>query len=654
MYHDRILARDNFLSSRQVNANTPPVIAESWNRSLSYNVDFNLRKSPKVLKQAETQVLQTSSLLYHAFQTIIPKIKSFASSKYSFILADNHARLLSVYAEEGLKELLKTFNAVPGGVWSEELCGTTAFGTTLVAGKSVVIQDAQHFCESWQMISCAGVPIFHPISSKTIGVLDLTCFTDDFPANAVVLTEMLAKSLEMEVLSQLQIHKLFLENAYLEKELRIANDILIAVNSDGQIVRSNDPDIINQQQEWNNQFDWHHFFQMSQEQSVIRLSTTSVRKEHPLPFSSDSSGGCLQFVYYRDQIIGAIIQMLRKPMRTGKLPSLEPQHSNRGVSATIGTTKGDDETEAGVIGKSSQWLGLLEKIKKVAKRDMSVLLIGESGTGKEVLSQYIHSNSLRKDKAFVAMNCATLAHDLVASELFGYAQGSFTGGMKEGKAGLFEAAHGGTVFLDEIAELPLPIQAMLLRVLQEKQVTRIGEYRPRPIDVKIIAATNQDLKKSTEEGKFRLDLYYRLNVIELKVPSLRERKDDIVHLAEYFLRKQNHHSSDYDLMPETVEILRSYDWPGNVREMKNVIEHALVFADNARILPAHLPDHIVESAGKKEKETQEALISQYEEDEQTQIMKALRDNRYNLTKTAKQLRISRGTLYKKMEKYQIK
>jgi transcriptional regulator with PAS, ATPase and Fis domain len=285
---------------------------------------------------------------------------------------------------------------------------------------------------------------------------------------------------------------------------------------------------------------------------------------------------------------------------------------------------------------------------------MSVLLIGESGTGKEVLSQYIHSNSLRKDKPFVALNCATLAHDLVASELFGYAPGSFTGGMKEGKAGLFEAAHGGTVFLDEIAELPLPIQAMLLRVLQEKQVTRVGEYRPRPLDVRIIAATNKDLKKSTEEGKFRLDLYYRLNVIELKVPSLRERQDDVVHFAEYFLRKQNPHVSDYILMPETVEILQSYDWPGNVREMKNVMEHALVFADNARILPAHLPDYIVESAGKKEKETQEAMISQYEEDEHTQIMKALRDNRYNLTKTAKQLGISRGTLYKKMEKYQIK
>ena len=230
---------------------------------------------------------------------------------------------------------------------------------------------------------------------------------------------------------------------------------------------------------------------------------------------------------------------------------------------------------------------------------MSVLLIGESGTGKEVLSQYIHSNSLRKHKPFIAVNCASFAHDLAASELFGYVPGTFTGGLKEGKVGLFEAAQGGTLFLDEIAELPLPVQAMLLRVLQEKQVTRIGEYRPRPVDIRIIAATNQDLKQWTEEGKFRLDLYYRLNVVELKVPSLRERKEDIVLFAEHFLHKHNQGLSNYCLMPETIEVLRSYDWPGNVREMQNVMEYAVAFADDFRIFPWNLPDYMVEAVGKK-------------------------------------------------------
>lgn len=653
MYKNRILAREKFLLNREVNVDTPLIIAESWNRSLSYNVDLNLSKSPKLINPTETQVIQTSSLLYDAFQTIIPKIKSFSDSKYSFILADNQARLLSVYAKENMMELLKTFNAVPGGVWSEELCGTTAFGTTLVAGKSIVVHDAQHFCENWQVISCAGVPIFHPTNGKTIGVLDLTCFPEDLPTNAVVLTEMLAKSLEMEVFSQIQIHRLYLEKAYLEKELRMTQDLLIAVDIDGQIVQSNDPDIINHQ-EWSNQFDWHQFFQMSQEQLVMSFSSSAIPKERPLPFSTDSSGGYLQFVYYHDRIIGALIQMQRQPMRTVKVTSSDykPLQNNKSLSLNLGTSKVDATTQIEIIGKSPQWIGLLGKLKKVAQRGMSVLLIGESGTGKEVLSQYIHCNSLRKHKPFVAVNCATLAHDLVASELFGYAPGTFTGGMKEGKAGLFEAADGGTLFLDEIAELPLPTQAMLLRVLQERQVTRVGEYRPRPVDVRVIAATNQDLKKWTAEGKFRLDLYYRLNVIELKVPSLRERKEDIVPLAEHFLRKHNQGIADYDLMPETIDVLRSYDWPGNVREVRNVMEYAVVFADNFWIFPCHLPDYIVELTGKKDKNLQDAPISPFK-DERTQIVEALHDSRYNLTKAAKRLGISRGTLYKKMEKYQI-
>ncbi|WP_256238864.1 sigma 54-interacting transcriptional regulator [Bacillus sp. EB600] len=224
--------------------------------------------------------------------------------------------------------------------------------------------------------------------------------------------------------------------------------------------------------------------------------------------------------------------------------------------------------------------------------------------------------------------------------------------MKEGKAGLFEAAKGGTLFLDEITELPLPVQAMVLRVLQEKQVTRIGEYKPRPVDIRVIAATNQDLKKWTEAGKFRLDLYYRLNVIELKVPSLRERKEDIVLLAEHFLSKHNQDLFEYYLMPETIELLRSYDWPGNVREMQNVMEYAVAFADDFRIFPENLPDYIVEAVGKKVENSQGSPISPFE-NERTEIVQALEDSRYNLTKAAKRLGISRGTLYKKMGKYQI-
>ncbi|MFS0920414.1 sigma-54-dependent Fis family transcriptional regulator [Brevibacillus sp. 179-C 1.1 NHS] len=643
MHKKRMKARDTFLSAGQVKADVPVSISESWSRSLSYKIDPNLRKTPEVLNQMDVHMLQESSLLYHAYQSIIPKIQSFIHTNYSIIVADNKARLLNVYADNELMELLTSFNAVPGGVWSEELCGTTAFGTTLVAGEPVVIHDAQHFCESWQNISCAGVPIFHPITKQAIGVLDLTSFAEDFPAHALVLTQTIAKSMEMEIFNQLQIHRLYLEKTFLEKELSIANDLLVAVDLDGQIVRSNDP-ATTDQQEWCNRFDWQHFFQACQEQSDLSLLAAIVPVERPLPFSTDPSTGRLQLVSYKNRIIGALIQMRRQPVRAAKVVEIAGNKSlNRGLPSN-GTAKE-------MVGESPEWLGLLQKLDKVAGREMSVLLIGESGTGKEVLSQYIHDHSMRRHKPFVAVNCAAFAHDLVASELFGYAPGTFTGGLKEGKVGLFEVADGGTLFLDEIAELPLPIQAMLLRVLQEKQVTRIGEYKARPLDIRIVAASNKDLKKMAEAGQFRLDLYYRLNSIELKVPPLRERKEDIVPMAEHFLGKHQHGSFAYRLMPDTMDALRMYDWPGNVRELKNAIEHAVVFAEDDRIFPWHIPDMIQESAGTSI--DSKRLLQTASSDERTQIVEALNDTRYNLTKAAKQLGIARGTLYNKMKKYEI-
>lgn len=642
MHKKRMKARDTFLSAGQVKADVPVSISESWSRSLAYKIDPKLRKSPEVLNQMDVHMLQESSLLYHAYQSIIPKIESFIHTNYSIMLADNKARLLHVNADHDLMELLTSFNAVPGGVWSEELCGTTAFGTTLVTGKPVVIHDAQHFCESWQNISCAGVPIFHPITKQTIGVLDLTSLAGEFPAHALVLTQTIAKSMEMEIFNQLQIHRLYLENSYLEKELSMANDLLVAIDLDGQIVRSNDPAVTNQQ-EWCNRFNWQPFLQACQEQTDLALRAGIVPAERPLPFSAEPSTGRLQFVYYRNRMIGALVQMSRQPARARKVVEMV---GNKPMSRELPNQTPMRE----MIGQSTQWLGLLQKLDKVASRDMSVLLIGDSGTGKEVLSQYIHDHSMRRQKPFVAVNCAAFAHDLVASELFGYAPGTFTGGLKEGKVGLFEVADGGTLFLDEIAELPMPIQAMLLRVLQEKQVTRIGEYKARPLDIRIVAASNKDLKKMAEAGQFRLDLYYRLNSIELKVPPLRERKVDIVPMATHFLREHGHGSFEYRLMPDTMEALCMYDWPGNVRELKNAMEHAVVFAEDDRIFPWHIPDMIRESTGTWDERTE---LLQPPNDERAQIVEALNDSRYNLTKAAKLLGISRGTLYNKMKKYEI-
>lgn len=224
---------------------------------------------------------------------------------------------------------------------------------------------------------------------------------------------------------------------------------------------------------------------------------------------------------------------------------------------------------------------IMEELKYLARRiavvDSTVLIQGESGVGKGLLSEYIHRNSMRKNGPFIKINCATFPENLIESELFGYEPGAFTGASKQGKVGLIELSNKGTLFLDEIAELPLTLQAKLLNVLQDKIITRIGSNEFIKVDTRIIAATNQNLKSMVKEGKFRLDLYYRLNVVEIEIPPLRQRKDDIIPLTKLFLYKINHkYNLSREISSKAMKVLLSHDWPGNVRELENEIERAAV------------------------------------------------------------------------------
>jgi Nif-specific regulatory protein len=229
-----------------------------------------------------------------------------------------------------------------------------------------------------------------------------------------------------------------------------------------------------------------------------------------------------------------------------------------------------------LIGKSPRMLQLFEQIELIAESKSSVLLIGESGTGKELIASAIHYNSPRKDMPFIKINCAAIPETLLESELFGYRKGAFTGATSD-KKGKFEIADGGTIFLDEIGEMSLPLQAKLLRVLQEKEVEPIGG-KPKKVDIRIIAATNAELEELIQQKRFRLDLYYRLNVIRLDIPPLRERKEDILLLTKYFIERYSKENDKdiHSITPEAIKLLESYDWPGNVRELENLIERAVV------------------------------------------------------------------------------
>jgi PAS domain S-box-containing protein len=304
-----------------------------------------------------------------------------------------------------------------------------------------------------------------------------------------------------------------------------------------------------------------------------------------------------------------------------------------------------------LIGNSPTFLDAKDQAKKAAKSDSNVLILGESGTGKELFAHSIHNDSKRSMGVFIKVNCAAIPAELLESELFGYEEGSFTGAKKGGKIGKFEAADGGTIFLDEIGELPLHMQVKLLRVLQEKEVERIGSTRSIPIDVRIIAATNRNLEEMVEKGEFRLDLYYRLKVMIIEVPKLSERSEDIKMLVHHFLGKYQKlmNKPIEGISDRALRILSSYTWLGNIRELENTIERALNMVDEDEMVTSdHLPEEI---RGYKRPSSALTLNEVMEETERQTIINYLAIMNGNKSGTAKMLGISRTTLYEKMNKY---
>jgi two-component system response regulator HydG len=289
-------------------------------------------------------------------------------------------------------------------------------------------------------------------------------------------------------------------------------------------------------------------------------------------------------------------------------------------------------------------------IENIAPTDATVLIQGESGTGKELVAKAIHEYSLRKDRPFIVINCSAYPDTLLESELFGHEKGAFTGAIRH-KPGRFELADGGTVFLDEIGEIPPSSQIKLLRVLQTQKFERLGSEKTLSVNVRIIAATNKDLLDQVKKGLFREDLYYRLNVIPVLLPPLRERRNDIPLLARHFLRffAEAQAKDIADLSTETLRLLLESDWPGNVRELENVIEHATVLARERKIEVSDLPSHAVEHPSEGQKEEKQTLMDH----ERELLQKVLEECDWNKKAAASRLGISRNTLYVKLKKYQI-
>jgi len=394
---------------------------------------------------------------------------------------------------------------------------------------------------------------------------------------------------------------------------------------------------------------------------VLRTGMTDVNTVHKL-VEGQAPGKELLVAVTRaavkdgDEVVAAVGQV--KFSRETRMLAEKLEHMDDELKYYKNELKriiGNQYTMEAMVGESEKILETKETALRASKNDFSVLIAGETGTGKEVFAAAIHNASNRRKKPFIRINCAAIPAELLESELFGYEDGAFTGAKKGGKPGKFEMADGGTFFLDEIGEMPIEMQVKLLRVLQEREIEKIGGRKPIPIDVRIIAATNQNLEELIKQKKFRSDLFYRLNVMQIKIPPLREREEDIPLFVKKFMQELYEQYGEYkEITPAAMKLLLGYEWPGNIRELKNTIQRAYAMSDGKQIFDTNLPFGIVRKA--KTNENNQAFASlddRIAELEREIILSALKKNGYNCRATAIELGIHRSTLYKKFDKLQI-
>ena len=404
-------------------------------------------------------------------------------------------------------------------------------------------------------------------------------------------------------------------------------------------------------------------FRSDHPDTLVIIMTAEATMEHAVTAMKNGAYDYLTKPFDLTALDAIILKAEKAAELTGKIDQLKEELQEQ---YSVGRS---------IIGNSSPMQEIYKILGRIAGSDITALITGESGTGKELVARAIHINSQRLGKPFIALNCAAIPHDLLETELFGHERGAFTGAI-ERRTGKFEQADGGTLFLDEIGDMPLELQAKLLRVLQEKEITRTGGNKTLKVDVRIIAATNQNITRLVKENRFREDLYYRLNVVPIKLPSLRKRRDDIPELVDFFLQKakQEFGIDSMECSSEVLELFKTYRWPGNVRELENAIKRAVLLSPNQVLIPIDFPDLLEGEKSPQKSESLEALVAQKLENslarmnlkemnnlyemvlhqvERPLINIVLQKTRGNQIKTADILGINRNTLRKKIKLLEI-
>lgn len=622
-------------------------VFQSWRRCLQVGVDPFQKTNPHVLSPEELEGrCQANAELIAVAEPIMDKLYQFVrGSGFVVALGDMDGILLRVKGDPEAEEFGRLSNFVAGSNWSEVLMGTNGVGTPLATGKPIQVYGPEHYCLCAHNATCSGAPIFDPLG-YVVGVLDMTGRNEEVHLHTLGMVVAAADAITNEI----QLRQV---NRQKEAIMESMSEGILVIDRNGCITH------INAAAARTLQLDARRVIGRRLEDLVVKTSPTPTSNVRLLEMIRSSTPVTDELVDIESRVGTIRLSLTFRPLkgegglRAGTVIVVSERKRVRQLIKNLaGTTARLDFTD--IVGQNPKFLEAVRLARQAARVDSTVLLTGESGTGKDVFAQAIHNASSRSERPFVVINCGAIPRELLASELFGYEEGAFTGARKGGNMGKFELADGGTIFLDEIGELPLDMQVALLRIIEDKALMRVGGKETVPLDVRIIAATNRDLTQEVANGRFRADLYYRLNVLRIHLPPLRERKEDIPLLANYMIRRLTERLgyAPTRIEANAMRALCHYHWPGNVRELQNVIEQALVAANGGAVSLASLPEAVRCLAAPGDAALRERSYSaiSLETLELNAIREAIERCGGNIARAARQLGIHRNTIYRKLNR----
>jgi transcriptional regulator of acetoin/glycerol metabolism len=629
-------------------------ISSSWRRAReSYRIDPALTRPERVLS-ADSLVERCDQDA--VFALAAPILRDFASrlGLTGHVLAyfDADGWMLSIDGDRRVVELVEGINFRPGANWSEECAGTNGPGTALASGKAIEVFASEHFVAAWQPWSCAAAPVIGPGQTTPVGLVDVTGPWQVQRRQGILVAKAIARAIEERLRAAVCIRDEVVKYAF--RAAHGSGDALVAVDARGQVIAANDATTRRRILDAGTLPPAIRVALARGARSRLAGSGGPVRVEPP-----DGPAFITSPVEYEGSRVGTIVRI---PMPAGAPSRAARARSHPAARYDLGR----------ILGGSAPLRRALELARTASRNQLPVVLSGESGTGKELFAHAIHAASDRQGGPFVAVNCGSIPAQLVEAELFGYEAGTFTGARPEGNPGKFEDADGGTLFLDEVSELPPQAQTALLRVLQEKEVVRLGGSTPRAVDVRIVAATNKPLDEEIASRRFRRDLHYRLNVLSISVPPLRDRGDDVELLALVFVSdaEREVNRRGLSLGEDALAALKAHRWPGNVRELRNVILRAAAVAARPRIEASDLlldvvypvappgtapcacdgasPAARAPSAPPAPSAPRATLREAVLQSEREALLAALEACEWNYARAAQRLGVSRMTLYRRL------